>query len=110
MGKKILTKCYLEPEEKAELVAKAGAANLSISDYIRRIVTGMQVPAPERANTIRDLLKVNADQARLGNLLRLALDDDGWRVDTTDETLDVESLIVKIRNTQAELKSIVKDL
>ena len=107
---RVLTKCYLLPDEKAEIVLKATAANVSISEYIRRIVTGMQVPAPERANTIRDLLKVNADQARLGNLLRLALDDDGWRVDTTDETLDVESLIVKIRKTQAELKSIVKEL
>ncbi|NMM46502.1 hypothetical protein HH303_18570 [Rhodospirillaceae bacterium KN72] len=108
MGKKILTKCYLEPEEKAELVAKAGAANLSISDYIRRIVTGMPVPAPERANTIRDLLKVNADQARLGNLLRLALDDDGWRVETPTEECSVEGLISEIRLMQEQMKAIVR--
>ena len=108
MGKKILTKCYLEVEEKAELVGKAGAANLSISDYIRRIVTGLSVPAPERANTIRDLLKVNADQARLGNLLRLALDDDGWRVETPDGICSVEELIVDIRVLQDRLKAIVR--
>ena len=42
---------------------------------MRRAVTGVLLPPPGNAQSVRDLMKINADQARLGNLFKLALDE-----------------------------------
>ena len=42
---------------------------------MRRVVTGLRLPQPGNAQSVRDLMKINADQARLGNLFKLALDE-----------------------------------
>ena len=49
--------------------------------------------------TVLHLAKINADQARLGNLLKLAIDHDNY--------LEVERLIAEIRQTQQQLKDAV---
>ena len=61
------------------------------------------------AQAIRDLLKVNADQARLGNLLLMAIDesDSTWSPALLGR---VDGLVVEIRETQAALKAMVKAL
>jgi len=50
---------------------------------------------------------VFADQARLGNLLRMALMEEDFIV---PDGLDLESLFDRIRETQDEIKSKIKDL
>lgn len=105
----VLVKAYLLPEEKARLVALAGRLNLSLSELIRRVMTEARIETDARREDIRDLLKVNADLARLGNLLRLALDDPGWRAPGRPDA-DVESLITRIRETQALIKARVAAL
>ena len=49
--------------------------------------------------TVLHLAKINADQARLGNLLKLAIDHDNY--------FEVERLIAEIRQTQQQLKDAV---
>ena len=63
------------PEERVQVKALAGQFKLSVSEMLRRFALGQTLPDPSTftgAQSIRDLLKVNADQARLGNLLKLA--------------------------------------
>ena len=60
------------------------------------------MPQPGNAQSVRALLKINADQVRLGNLFKLALDEG------TD--LELEELMGMIAETQVLLKSKVMEL
>ena len=60
------------------------------------------LPQPGNAQSVRDLLKINDDQARLGNLFKLTLDEG------TD--LEPEGLMSIIAKTQVLLKSKVMEL
>lgn len=105
-------KVSFTPEELAKVEAMADQVKLSISEMLRRFALGHTVPDPSSfaaAQSIRDLLKVNADQARLGNLLKLALDEsNGTWPDTLMARID--GLIATIQQTQDGLKATVKDI
>ena len=93
------------PAELVQVQAQAKQFKLSISEMLRRFALGQHLPDPSdfvAAQGIRDLLKINADQARLGNLLLMAIDE-------SDSTWSPE-LLARIRDTQAALKTAVKDL
>ncbi|MCA1908973.1 MAG: conjugal transfer protein TraJ [Magnetospirillum sp.] len=100
------------PEELEKVTTMASQFKLSISEMLRRFALGETLPSPgtfEGAQAIRDLLKVNADQARLGNLLKLALDEsNGTWPDTLVARID--SLTVEIQQTQETLKAKVKEI
>ena len=102
--KRVCVKAYLPQEEKARLDGLAGRARLSSSEVIRRLVSGGGLPDLGDYNAVRDLLKVNADLARLGNLLKLAIDED------TASHGDVMDLLTEIRIRQGEIKQLVKAL
>lgn len=99
-------------EEQAGVKAQADQYKLSMSEMLRRFALGQHLPDPSdfaAARSIRDLLKINADQARLGNLLKLALDEsDGTWPPALMARID--GLMVEIYDTQAALKAAVKDL
>lgn len=100
------------PAEFDRVRAQAGQFQLSISEMLRRFALGHHLPDPRdfaAAQGIRGLLKVNADQARLGNLLLMALEesDSTWPPELLAR---VDRLVVDIRATQDELKGLVKDL
>tara|TARA_B100000214_G_C23971138_1_gene630213 strand:+ start:3648 stop:3917 length:270 start_codon:yes stop_codon:yes gene_type:complete len=56
----------------------------------------------EGSQAVRDLLRINADQARLGNLLKLLIDD--------DNTGKTQQLLDEIRATQEALKTAVREI
>lgn len=99
-------------EEMARVTAQAAQFKLSMSEMLRRFALGQHLPDPSdfvAAQGIRDLLKINADQARQGNLLKLALDEsDGTWPSALMARID--ALMVEIHDTQAALKTAVKDL
>lgn len=99
-------------EERVQVQALADQVRLSVSELLRRLVLGQRLPDAGQfvaAQTIRDLLKVNADQARLGNLLKMALDDaDGDFPPAT--VARIEGLISKIHAAQADLKQTVAEI
>ena len=69
-------KVYLTEEERDMLDRDALATGLTRSELIRRILTGRRLPdasARQGWQDVRDLLRINADLARLGNLFRLAI-------------------------------------
>lgn len=101
-------KFALPPAEKAELEALAGRTGKSFSELIRALVAGRQpITAASKHLQVRDLLKVNADLARLGNLLKMILDDESLILPAG---IDFKGLYASIRETQDELKAKVREL
>ena len=95
-------------EEMKRVEDLARRVSLTRSALLRRIVTGTTLPAPGNADAVMDLMKVNADLARLGNLLKLALDDEGWRA--PGSSVDVEAILLDLAARQAELKAAARAL
>lgn len=92
--------------ERDIITARAKASGLTVSAYLRAAAIGVLLP---RASTLElaaadTFAKVNADQARLGNLLKLYLQDS--KPDHAAATL----LIAEIRAMQAELKAVMREI
>lgn len=102
-------KTYLDNDEKARVDQLADQLHLSTSELLRRLVLGQRLPqASDFAawQGIRDLLKVNADLARLGNLFKLALDEA-----PAEELMGrLDSLATEITQTQKDLKDCVRQI
>ncbi len=102
-----LIKAYVLPGEKEAIFALAKQTHLSVSELIRRLVTGQKLPDAQHHEAILNLMKVNADLARLGNLFKMAIDDEDLRL---PENGDLESLRNRIRDTQSILKTKIEEL
>lgn len=99
-------------EERANVDALADQVKLSVSELLRRLALGQRLPNPNDfagAQAIRDLLKINADQARLGNLLKLALNEIDGPVNPA-MVARIDGLVVEIQDIQAAIKDSVKAL
>ncbi len=101
-------KSYVTAKEKAEVDALAEQARLSVSELIRRLVLGQRLPDTNRHKMVIEMVKINADLARLGNLLRMALTDEDDSL--LPSNLDIEKLYEDIRDTQIELKTKIREL
>lgn len=97
---------YLSDSEKRAVADRAAQLNLPVSAF-RRLALGAPLPDPSAFaahDAVRDLLAVNADLARLGNLLKLEIDAaDGAAPRRFVE--DVDGLHAGIRETQDRLKA-----
>lgn len=58
------------PKEKTAISTMAMASGNSKSDYIRKVALGYPIIAKSDLESIKKLLKVGADQGRLGGLLK----------------------------------------
>jgi hypothetical protein len=105
-------KVSYDGDELARLDAQCKQVRLNRSEFLRRISLGHHLPNGSdfaAASAIGDLLTVNADQARIGNLLKLTLDEaDGQFGAPT--VARIEDLVQEIRNTQAAIRKQVEDL
>lgn len=102
-------KTYLADDERARLDELAGQTGLSRSEILRRLIVAQRLPDPQAAvgwEHVRDLMAINADLARLGNLLKLALD----QAPEAEVPTRLSTLAEQIGATQAELKAAVVDL
>ncbi len=102
-------KTYLDDAEKVHLDGLCDRLQVSRSDLLRRLVMAYSVPDPQDFDAwhgIRDLLKVNADLARLGNLFKLAIDE------AADDELTprLKVLASEIGETQRGLKAAVGEI
>ncbi|PCI26487.1 conjugal transfer protein TraJ [Candidatus Kaiserbacteria bacterium] len=100
-------KTYLNVDEKAQLDSMCAQMKLSSSELLRRLLTNRHLPSAAdfaASEGILKLLEVNADQARLGNLLKLMLDEPL----SEDVLRKFEELTNDIRSTQDELKATVR--
>jgi hypothetical protein len=64
------------PEEREAIRLNAKNAGLSVAAYLRNVGQGYKTNSVVDFKSIEDLAKINADLARLGNLLKLVMTND----------------------------------
>ena len=96
-------KVFASERERAEIETRAAATGLSVSAYLRNLGLGFQPHSTLDQEAILALLKVNADQGRLGGLFKLWLS--AQRVPTA-ETKEIQKLLLAIEECQLKLKSL----
>ncbi len=99
-------------DELAEVDRQRKRVRLDRSEYLRRISLGHHLPDGgdfAGAKAIRDLLSVNADQTRLGNLVKLVLDEADGQF-SAPIIARLNDLVAEIRATQASIREKVEDL
>ena len=104
---------YLTPGEYGYAVETAARLRLSVSEFMRR--TTMHTPLPSPADfaardAVRDLMKVNADQARLGNSLRQKIDILGASAVSREWLEDTAALEREIRENQGLMKALAVEI
>jgi hypothetical protein len=98
---------YVTASERVAIEANAKACSLTISAYLRTVGSGYEPKSTLDQQAIGDLLRVNADQGRLGGLLKL------WLAEKRGEGApghEVRSLLRQIEALQDQLRAIVKRL
>ena len=100
-------RAWVTEDEKSEITALANQARITVSELVRRLVAGKKLPDANRHVAVIEMVKINADLARLGNLFRMALDDPDF---TPPEGMDLEDLLENIRSTQSTLKAKLNEL
>ena len=94
----------LSEADKDALKGLAAQYGLPLSDFIRRAVIDMRIPEPSDHQLVKTLCKVNADLARLGNLLKMGIDEG------TLTREQVDSLILDIAETRGLVKQTALDI
>lgn len=78
--KLVSLRVYCLSEERMIIEGNAKATGKSLSEYLRSVGMGVRIKTVLDQQAIRELIKINADQGRLGGLLKALL--------TNDERLD----------------------
>lgn len=100
-------KVLVTSRERGEIEQRARDASMTLSAYLRALGLGYQPRSTLDRRAIADLVKLHADQGRLGGLLKL------WLVEKAGQgapTLDVRRLLRQIEDLQAQLKAVVLGL
>jgi hypothetical protein len=97
-------KVLVSERERAEIETRAAATGLSVSAYLRNLGLGFQPHSTLDHEAILVLLKVNADQGRLGGLFKLWLSGQST---TSAETLEIRKLLIDIEDCQRKLKAAI---
>ena len=109
--RQIFVKAYVSAEDKAGICAEAARLRMPVSEYVRCIVTRFRAPESKvDAEAIDKLMAVNANMARVGNLLRNELDALGASRVSSAFMERVEKLHDEIRETQGMLRACVLDI
>ncbi len=74
--KKEIIKIRVNSDEKNELKILAKAHAMSLSEYMRQAGLLQRIINRTEIEIVLELAKMNANQARLGNLLKLAIDEE----------------------------------
>lgn len=97
---------YGTDEERQTIKENATKAGISVNEYMIRVATGYKIKSQLDYKLIEFLLKINADNGRLGGLLKLWLTDDAKSKDFNKAQIrGVLNLILK---NQLILKSHVQ--
>lgn len=106
-GRRHAIKIYVSSDEHDRLLSRAAGCDLPLSAYLRMVGTGYQPNSTMDAQTVLSLVRINADQGRLGGLLKLWLSE---KPGVGASAFEVRQLLRKIEATQAELRAMVKRL
>ena len=105
-SKKLRLTVHLSPEEHAAITSSATRAGLSLSTFAKRVCSGMPVPSLEHTLAVKDMLRINADLARLGGLFKLALSE---KSEGNDRFM-LQKLLRDIEATQRDLQTAIARL
>ena len=97
-------KVYVSVRERSEIERRAAGANLPASTLMRMLALGFIPRAAFDRQAIEALIRLHADQGRLGGLLKL------WLTERKGEAVSasaVRAVLQKIESLQAELVCIV---
>ena len=100
-------KVFAAERERAEIETRAAATGLSVSAYLRNLGLGFQPHSTLDQEAILALLKVNADQGRLGGLFKLMLSEPSA---PSAETMEIRKLLAAIEDCQLKLKALIGNL
>lgn len=95
---------WADEAELAEINARSKALKLSRSEYLRNLGLGYEPKGQFDQEAIRNLVKVHADQGRLGGLLKLWLSEKQGQGAPANE---VRSVLQQIESLQMELARLV---
>jgi hypothetical protein len=98
------------PEEKAKIEDSARAAGKSVATYMRAVGLGYELQSVIDSRLVLELAKVNADQGRLGGLLKMWLVSDKRLAGIEEEQLHrtIRVVLDRIGETQAALLELAK--
>jgi hypothetical protein len=98
-------KVSLSPAERAAIEERAVATGRSLSSLLRDLALGFEPKAILDLQAVQALVKVNADQGRLGGLLKLWLTN---RPGEGASTIDIRRLLQEIEGAQTELRRLIQ--
>jgi len=91
-------------EEMQQITENAKVLRLSRSEYLRNLGLGYQPKTQFDQDAIRDLVKLHADQGRLGGLLKLWLSE---KKGEGASVQDVRSILQQIESLQMQMARLV---
>ncbi|MEC9405281.1 MAG: hypothetical protein VX374_22255 [Pseudomonadota bacterium] len=105
-SRRILLKAYIKPDLHERIMSHAKRTRLSASRVVERVLETGKLPDQSLDQAVLRLLEINADQARLGNLLLKGMNE------TTDGQVvrQMQSLLREVRQTQQQIKACVAEL
>src|SRR5262245_45432456 len=98
-------KVSLSAAERAAIEERAVATGRSLSSLLRDLALGFGPKASLDLQAVQALVKVNADQGRLGGLLKLWLTN---RPGEGASTIEVRRLLQEIEGSQTELRRLIQ--
>ncbi len=103
-SKKKVIKTYVSKTEYEQIRQTAQQCSLSLSAFAKAVCLGHEIKSRSDQQARRELLKLNADQGRLGGLLKM------WILDDDQHRSDVEALLENIRRLQKEIVQKVRSI
>jgi len=100
------------PSEEKIIKENAANVSLTVAEYLRRLSLGYEIKSTLDSKYVLQLVKVNADQGRLGGLLKLWLTD-APKLATLDTAWTpgvVRALLKRIEANQDEMFRLVQAL
>lgn len=98
-------KVYCLPDEKRQIEANAGAAGVSLSNYLLSVGLGYQVTGIVDHKQVEELVRINGDLGRLGGLLKLWLTDDAKTAEIGKST--IRAVLAQIELNQKRMMDVV---
>ena len=97
-------KVFVSERERAGIETRAAATGLSVSAYLRNLGLGFQPHSILDQEAMLALLKVNADQGRLGGLFKLWLSGQSA---PAEEAPEIRKLLDAIEHCQLKIKALI---
>lgn len=107
--KKCLVKTWVAPYEKARIASNAKACGMSMSSYVRTVLSGSNPLTKNGLGDLKEVFKLHGDLGRLGGLLKMFLTNDERLNDIGKDMANVtiDNVLLDIRITQDHLKQAV---